>query len=358
MNFLNHIFAGNTILAWIQSLCLTTLVLFLFRLLKTFVYKRINAYAQIAETTIDDLFSNLIKKTNKYFVVILSIYVGTGVLELNPKIEIWTSRIAIIVLVLQFALWGNILINSLILNTLQRKKDVDASASSAFGVLAFFARIALWSILVLIILDNLDFNISPLIASLGVGGVAVALATQKILGDVFCSLAILLDKPFVVGDFIVVDDHWGTVEYIGVKTTRLRSLQGQQIVIANADLLDSRIQNFKRMTERRVPFNIGITYQTPCEKVEKVPSIIQEIIDKNEQARFDRAHFQKYGDFALIFEAVYFVKTGDYKVFMDTQQSINLALFKRFAEEGIEFAYPTQTLHVNKIPKESDRITG
>jgi len=348
MNVLNQVYLENDVLTWLQALFITAIVLFLFRLLKAFVFKKIKAFAEKTNTKIDDLIADLVKKTNNFFLIILSVYIGLGVLKLSEYFMFWASRIAIVVLFLQIALWGNTIINYWIFKGLQRKKDIDAKASSAFGVLSFFARLTLWSILILIILDNMNFDISPLIASLGVGGVAVALATQKILGDIFCSLAILLDKPFVVGDFIVVDQFRGVVEYIGVKTTRLRSLQGEQIVISNADLLASRIQNFKRMTERRVLFNIGVTYETPYEKLKMIPDIIKDIIDSIEAARFDRAHFKQYGDFALIYEIVYYVASGDYKRYMDIQQRLNLEVYKRFEELNIEFAYPTQTLYINK----------
>jgi len=351
MDFLKIIFAGNSIFSWLQALFITFVVLILFRILKSFVFRRINVIAERTNTQLDDLIADLVKKTNMFFLSIIAVYVGSTFLNLPSTLELWASRAAILVLFLQIAFWGNVILNSYILKSLERKKDIDESVSSAFGVIAFFARIALWSILILIILDNMGFDISPLVASLGVGGVAIALATQKILGDVFCSLAILLDKPFVVGDYIVIDQFRGNVEYIGVKTTRLRSLQGEQIVISNADLLDSRIQNYKRMKKRRIAFNVGITYQTPYEKLKKVQAIIKEIIEKMENTEFVRARFFQFGDYSLIFEVVYFVQTGDYDIYMLLQEEINLEIFRRFEEEKIEFAYPTQTLFLKNDSK-------
>jgi small-conductance mechanosensitive channel len=216
------------------------------------------------------------------------------------------------------------------------------------SVLGFIARVALWSILLLMILDNLGFNITALVASLGIGGIAVALALQNILGDIFASLSIAIDKPFVIGDFIIVDDILGTVEYIGLKTTRLRSLDGEQIVFSNTDLLKSRIRNYKRMYERRVVFGFGIVYQASHEQLKKIPVMAREIIEGLEKTRFDRAHFKEYGESSLNFEVVYFVQDPDYNIYMDIQQSINLSLFERFASEGIEFAYPTRTLYLHR----------
>jgi len=181
---------------------------------------------------------------------------------------------------------------------------------------------------------------------LGVGGIAVALAVQNILGDLFASLSIVLDKPFVIGDFIVVDTFVGTVEHIGLKTTRLRSLSGEQVIFSNTDLLGSRIRNYKRMYERRVVFTLGLVYQTPMEKVESVGKILQEIIELEPQARFDRAHFKEFGDSALVYEIVYFIKTSDFNAYMDAQQRINLAIMQRFEEQGISFAYPTRTVYM------------
>jgi small-conductance mechanosensitive channel len=198
------------------------------------------------------------------------------------------------------------------------------------------------------------------LASLGVGGIAVALASQNVLGDLFASLSIHFDRPFVVGDFIIVDDLLGTVEQIGLKTTRVRSLHGEQLVFSNNDLLKSSIRNYKNMLERRVVFTIGLIYQTPYEKLVNVPDMIREIVEKEELARFDRAHFSSYGDSSPDFEIVYWVKVPDYNTYMDIQQRISLELFRRFSEGGIQFAYPTRTLNVvqgNDVSAEAERAS-
>jgi len=209
-------------------------------------------------------------------------------------------------------------------------------------------------VILLLALDNMGVDITALIAGLGIGGIAVALALQNVLGDLFASLSIVLDKPFVIGDFIIVDDLLGTVERIGLKTTRVRSLYGEQLVFSNSDLLNSRIRNYKRMFERRILFSIGVTYQTPHEKLATIPGIIREVIESQEQVRFDRAHFKEYGDSALKFEIVYYVLVPDYNTHMDIQQAINLAIVRRFEEEKIEFAFPTQTLYLKPEPMSQD----
>jgi small-conductance mechanosensitive channel len=197
------------------------------------------------------------------------------------------------------------------------------------------------------VLDNLGVNITTLVASLGIGGIAVALAVQNILGDLFASLSIVLDKPFVVGDFIIVDKYLGTVEYVGLKTTRLRSLGGEQLVFSNADLLKSRLQNMTRMNRRRVAFTVTVTYDTPTAILRRVPAMLTEIVKAQEPVTFDRAHFSGMAASSLNFDVVYWVETADFNRHMDILQEIYLQIMDRFAAEGIEFAFPTQTLHVH-----------
>jgi small-conductance mechanosensitive channel len=193
----------------------------------------------------------------------------------------------------------------------------------------------------------MGIDITALVAGLGVGGIAVALAAQNILGDLFASWSIVLDKPFLVGDFIIIDGYSGTVEHIGLKTTRLRSLTGEQLIFSNSDLLKCRIRNYKRMQERRIVFSFGVLYETPLEKLKEIPGIVKDIITSIENTRFDRAHFASYGNYSLNFEVVYYVLSSDYTVYMDIQQKINLALFEEFQKKDIVFAYPTQTIYVS-----------
>jgi small-conductance mechanosensitive channel len=209
-------------------------------------------------------------------------------------------------------------------------------------------KFILWSSILLLALNNLGINVTSLIAGLGIGGVAVALAIQNILGDLFASLSIVLDKPFVIGDFLMIGDFMGSVEYIGLKTTRIRSLSGEQLVFSNSDLLGSRIRNYGRMFERRVVFSIGVTYQTPRERLKLIPEIIREAIESKSKTRFDRCHFMKYGDYALMFETVFYVLSPDYNAYMDIQQAIYFEIHERFEQEQIEFAYPTQKLFVTQ----------
>ena len=220
-----------------------------------------------------------------------------------------------------------------------------------FAALSVAVQALIWTLIVLLALDSLGVNITALVASLGVGGIAIALAAQKILGDLFASLAIVLDKPFVIGDFVVIGEWKGTVERVGLKTTRMRSLSGEQLIFSNGDLLDSRLRNFGRMQERRVMFHVGVTYQTPRQLLERIPDMLRAAVEAQAPVRFDRAHFASYGDFAINFEVVYFVNSAEYNTYMDIQQQVNLSLHTMFEEAGIEFAYPTQTLLLQRAAR-------
>jgi small-conductance mechanosensitive channel len=228
------------------------------------------------------------------------------------------------------------------------KKEIDAARQRNLKGIMTVIKVLVWGLGIALLLDNLGYRISAVIAGLGIGGIAVALAAQTILGDLFSYFSIFFDRPFETGDFIIVDDYLGSVEHIGIKTTRLRSLSGEQIIFSNTDLTSSRLRNYKRMDTRRVLFTIGVTYQTPLSQLKEIPELLAEIIRGREDSIFDRAHFFSYGDFSLIFEVVYYVKSKDYGVYMDIQQEINFAIMDEFEKRGIEFAYPTQTLYVEK----------
>lgn len=344
MTFLDGTYYYNTLHTWLLALLVTACVLALLAIGKRVIVSRLLAFAQKTRTNLDDLAVDLISRTHFYFLVFFSLYAGTLVLTLPDKVTRLIGTAAVIVLLVQAAVWGNRIISVWLTFYLKRSLEQDAATATTVTALGFVGRLALWTVTLLLALDNMGVDITALVAGLGIGGIAVALALQNVLGDLFASLSIVLDKPFLIGDFVVVGDFMGTVEHIGLKTTRIRSLQGEQIVFSNADLLGSRIRNYKRMQERRVVFTIGVTYQTPYEKLAAIPAMIKAIIEQQPQTRFDRAHFKEYGDFSLNFEVVYYVLTPDYNTYMDIQQAINLALFRRFEEERIEFAYPTQTL--------------
>ncbi len=287
-----------------------------------------------------------LRGTSVVLFIPIAAYAAALLLTLPSRIERFADHLAIAGLLLQVALWGNRAVGFWLRRKVEIARSADPDGATALSLIGFAARVLLWTFIFLLALDQFGFDITALIAGLGVGGIAVALATQNILSDLFASLSIVLDKPFVVGDFIVIDNLRGNVERVGIKTTRVRSLDGELLVFSNADLLKSRIQNYQRMLERRVLFNVGVVYQTPHEKVERITQWLREAVEAQEGTRFDRAHFKEYGDSALVFEVVYYVLTRDYNTFMDVQQAINLAIFARFAREGVDFAYPTRTLYV------------
>ena len=315
-----------------------------FVLLRRFVAWRLDALARRTQNEVDDLLAAVVRRTHAFFLVAVALLVAVEVLGLPEPVEDFVKRAVFLVLLVQVVLWGNRLITVWIERYRAQKLEQDAAAVTSMQAVGFLGRMMLWAVVLLLALDNFGFEVTTLVAGLGVGGIAVALAVQSILGDLFASLSIVLDKPFVVGDFLILDGYLGTVEQIGLKTTRLRSLSGEQIVVANSDLLKSRIRNYKRMFERRIVFKIGVVYQTPREKVAAIPQMIREIVEGLEQTRFDRAHFKEYGDFSLNFEVVYFVLVPEYNTYMDVQQSINFDIHRAFEAAGIEFAYPTQTI--------------
>jgi small-conductance mechanosensitive channel len=294
------------------------------------------------------LVADVVRATRLWLLVPLAFYAGTFVLELPARIESLLVKIALAALVLQFALWATRLLSRWLAQRAEAARGTDPEAATTVTLLGFIGRVAIWALALLFGLDQLGFDVTALVAGLGIGGIAVALAVQNILGDLFASAAIVLDKPFMVGDFIVVGTNAGTVEKVGLKTTRVKSLSGEQLVFTNAQLLNSQIRNFKRMQERRIAFGVGVTYETPLEKLRQIPAWLKAAVESQPQARFDRAHFKEYADFSLNFEIVYYVLSSDFAVYMDTQQAINLAIFEKFAQEGVEFAYPTRTLYIKQ----------
>lgn len=347
---MTYILLGNTLGAWLVALGIAAVAAMLLKTVHALVLRRLGQIAVKTETFLDDLAVAVLAATSELFLAGIGIYAGAQWLVMTPKTAGLLSHGAIVVLLLQVAHWGDVGIRSWLDHYRTRRSAEDMASTTSTAALGFMVRAALWLIIALMLLDNFGVNITTLIASLGIGGIAVALALQNILGDLFSSLSIVLDKPFAVGDFIIVDSIAGTVEYVGLKTTRIRSLDGEQIVFSNSDLLKSRIRNFQRMESRRVVFSVGITYETTEQQLERVPGILREIVSSQQPVRFDRAHFKSYGDSSLDFEVVYIIESADYTRYMDIQQAINLAMFKRFAREKIEFAYPTRTVKLLTSP--------
>jgi len=285
-------------------------------------------------------------RTHPVLVALLALPLASLVLPIPEDIRGWIGSFMLAVILVQSGSWGSAAIGAWAIHY-QHAHATDAEAVTGVHMVAFLLRLALYVVLLLVVIDNIPgVEITALIAGLGIGGIAVALAVQSILADLFASMSISLDKPFVLGDFIAVGEHLGTVERIGLKTTRVRSLSGEQLVFANDDLLRSRLRNFKRMAERRVVFTIRVTLDTPQEKLAAIAAMLREIVEAQPGVRFDRAHFKEVGEYAMVFEVVYYVLTPDYSRYMDIQQAINLAICARFERDDIAFALPTRVIHV------------
>lgn len=340
---------GNSYASWLIAAAVSAAAFAVLVLLRALVHRKMAAWSRRTATAIDDLAAEIVRRTRIYLLIPLSAVLGALTLHLTPEARTALGKLVVISLLFQGAEWGSAVLDLWVRRSREPKEGEVKAGLTMFAVLGFGGRLVLWSLALLLALDNFGVDITALVAGLGVGGIAVALAVQNVLGDLFASVSIALDKPFVVGDFIVVDDLRGTVEHVGLKTTRLKGLGGEQLVFSNADLLKSRIRNFKRMTERRISFTVGVTYQTLPDVLEAIPDMMRRVVESKDDARFDRSHFKGFGPYSLDFETVYYVTTPDYAVYMDVQQAINLDLCRRFAEAGIEFAYPTQSLYLGRM---------
>jgi small-conductance mechanosensitive channel len=345
-NFLEWQFYHNSLEAWAIAGTVAVVIGAVLFIARTLLARRLAKVAAKTATTADDAIVDLLRRTRYFFIITAAVAGATLFLELPTRALAVGRVLGTIALFLQMAIWGNGLITFWFRNYAERKADTDLSSRTTIAAFSFVARTILWIMLALLGLSRLGYDVTTLITGLGVGGIAIALAVQNVLGDLFAALAIVLDKPFVVGDAISVDTMTGTVENIGLKTTRIRSVNGEQLIFSNADLLKSRIRNFKRMQERRVVLTIGVSYDTPPDTVARIPNMLREAVEAQEQVRFDRSHFMSYGESALNFETVYFVLTADYLVYANINQAVNLALFRRFTAENISFAFPTRTIMV------------
>ena len=340
-------FYGNTLVDWIVAGLIVLVVYYVLSWARSHLARRLKAGA--APGGRRELFAGVIRRINGLWLLILALGAAAYALDLPPKVERVVESVQLIALFVQLAILASYLFTAWAERHAAALRTRDPAVATAMGTVTVFGRVIIFAIVALLALDNLGFDVTALLAGLGIGGIAIAIASQAVLGDLFASLSIVFDKPFVVGDFIILDNGFmGSVERVGIKTTRLRSLSGEQIVISNSDLLKTRIRNYKQMYERRVVFQVGVTYQTPADKLERIGGMIREIVEALPDVRFDRAHFMAFGDFSLNVEVVYYVGSPDYNLYMERQQAMNLAIYRKFEAEGIEFAYPTQTLFLQR----------
>ena len=350
-NFISNInfsaeYFGNSLLEYTKALGLFIILLIVFKIVQYIILRKLGNLAKKTKTDIDDTLITIVKSLKPPFYWFLAFFFAVRFLALGALTVKIINGILAVWIVYQVIAGIQILINY-ILNKKFAKED-DAGAKAAINYIGLISKIILWSGGLLLIFSNIGIDITSLIAGLGIGGIAIAFALQNILSDLFSSFAIYFDKPFAIGDFIVTGNHSGIVEKIGIKTTRIRALQGEEIVISNNELTSARIQNFKKLEKRRIVSSFGILYETPIEKIKKVKSIVENIFKNLENTEFSRVHFKQLGDFSLNFEVVYSITTNDYNIYMDTQEKFNLALMEAFESEQIEFAYPTQKIFIDK----------
>lgn len=349
---------GNSLLVWTLGAGMILTVLAALLITQGILAERFRRLADRRNVVALDIAASVLAATGRWFVFVIALFAGSRVWQLPEGVHTFIVKLTIIALLVQVGIWAGKAAIAFFAAKREEGLHENRDAVAAMDILSFIVRVLVWGIVLLLVLDNLGIDITALIAGLGIGGIAIALAAQNTFGDLFASLSIVLDKPFVVGDFIIVGQELGSVERVGVKTTRVRSLSGEQLVFSNNDLLSSRIRNYGRMFERRVVSSLGVTYQTSSEHLRQIPAIIQEAVDSQDAVRFDRAHFHAYGDYALLFEFVYYVLSPDYNTHMDIQQAVNLGIFEAFEKAGIEFAYPTQTLYVSQAAAAADLRPG
>lgn len=339
-------FFGNTVAEWIQAVVVFCIALLVLKLFQTIIIKRLQKLSEKTKTELDDVLIDSIDAIYWPFYVFAAVYIAIHFINVSEIIARWSYNVFLIVVIYYVIKFFTKLVDFGAKTVIDKKREEENTG--IIRLISTVLKIVLWSGAVVLILANMGYNVTSLIAGLGVGGIAVALALQNILGDLFGSLVIYFDKPFKIGDFIVIGDQMGTVNKIGVKTTRIQTPQGEELVVSNSELTKTWIRNFGVMQKRRNVQNIGVTYDTPAEKLKRIPEMLIEAVKQEAGVECDRVHFKNFGDSSLVFEVVYYILSGDYVEYMDKQQSINLRIVERFNKENIEMAFPTQTVYIKK----------
>lgn len=342
----NAVIAGNTLAQYLWACGYFVVLSIIFFIGQKVVMVRIKHFSEKTKTSIDNMAIRMIESFRPPIAILISLYFATQSLEMNGFFRSFVDVGLALLVTYQVVSTIRVVITFLV--TQAPDERLDAHGRMAIQMLGSIIMGAVWVFGGLVVLSNLGINVTSLLAGVGIGGIAIAFALQSILKDLFSSFSLYFEKPFSVGDFIVVGEHSGTVRSIGVKTTRIKSLGGEEIIISNSELTSSRVQNFKKMKRRRVSKLYGVTYDTPNSKMKQIPSIMENIISEIEGATFSRAHFKSFEESALTFECVYFVETSDYDVYMNVKQEFNLKLKHSFEQKGIEFAFPTRTVYMTK----------
>ena len=352
--FLERVYYHNTVLDYLIALGIIIIGLIIVKVVKNVFIPRISKLTSRTHNHVDDYIITSINRFGIPALKIVAVFIGLNYLTFTEKVEN-VLQIALTVVITFFAIR---FISSTILSLLQTyirsksEEDKGEDRVKQLGGIMLIINIIIWTLGLIFLFDNMGFEVTAVIAGMGIGGIAIALAAQNILSDLFNYFVIFFDKPFEIGDFIIVDDKLGTVQNIGIKTTRVKTLSGEQLVFSNSDLTNSRIHNYKRMATRRIVFKIGIAYETPFKKLKKVSGLLRSIVEEQkDRLTFDRAHFLAYGDSSLDFEVVYIVQSADFNVYMDIQQQINYRIFEEFEKMELVIAYPTRTLWLANPPE-------
>jgi small-conductance mechanosensitive channel len=337
---------GNTLTDYAVAVFAFLLAYGAFKLLQVVIVLNLKRLSARTATDLDDTFVKMVESFRPPFYAFLAFWLALRFLDIYGITETLITGALIIWAVYQVVIAVGIFVEDILLKKVA--SDSDPTTQSAMRLLSNIVKGAIWGLGIILALSNLGVDVTSLLAGVGIGGIAIAFALQGILSDLFSSFSIYFDKPFKIGDFIIVDDKKGTVKHIGIKSTRLTALSGEEIILSNKHLTSAQVHNYKQMMERRCTFSLGVTYDTPSDKLRRANEIIKDAIEKQDAVRFDRVHFKEFADSALVFEVVYYILSGDYSVYMNTNQEINFSIKEEFEKEGIEFAFPTQTLHVVK----------
>ena len=342
-------FLGNTVCSWITAVFVFIGAVAALKIFQVAIVAKLKSLAKKTKTDIDDIAINAIYAIHWPFYVFVSAYISLNFLkEVHFLVQKWSYYIILIAVIYYSIKVAQEFIDYAAKKIIQKREAEEKADTGMIKVLSGIAKFVLWVSAFLLILSNLGYNITSLIAGLGIGGIAIALALQNVLGDLFSAIAIYFDQPFKDGDFIIVGADMGIVKKIGIKTTRIQTLQGEELVISNNELTNVRIQNFGKMERRRIVFSIGVDYNTPHAKLKNIPDMLREIIENHSKAEVDRVHFKEFGDSSLNYEIVFYVNAPEYAVYMDIQQAVNLDIVEKFEKEKIGIAYPTTTVYVKK----------
>jgi small-conductance mechanosensitive channel len=347
MDYLEIQFWDNTVLDWIKAAAIFISVFIVLKIVKNILVNKLSKIVEGTKSNFDDIFLKVVEQTKDLFLLLAGIYSGMQILNIPESWQGITNKVFMVITALQTGLWLGGFVNYMTSHREQEEADKqEKTAVHAFGL---FGKIIIWSIIAMVAIQNITgMKMDALITSLGIGGIAIGLAVQNILKDLFASLSIFLDKPFLVGDFIVVDDLSGTVQNIGLKSTRIMTLLGDEVIFSNSDLLESRIHNYRKMERRLVITKIGVATETPHAVLKELPSLFKKIIEGQENATFDRSNLAEFNDYTFDYEIVYHIESADFTLYMNTKEAIYLEIIKRLQEKNVSMPYPTQAVIVNK----------